>query len=153
MLLPKISIFIVTFKYQIVIIQLCNKSFCDIFFRRFSFIKFNPRFSHLYVRNSLPYKTRLIGNILYHAYILKLTLINTKPIFNTYIHIHLKYDLYLILGLFPQLPYIQLYLLTGDLPVLDLYLPFLHLLIFSLIIMLTPHQIILPQILIPLLPI
>ena len=31
-----------------------------------------------------PYKTRLLGKILYLAYILKLTPINTKPIFNTY---------------------------------------------------------------------
>ena len=84
MLLPKISISIVTFKNNNAIIQFSNKSFCDIFFRRFSSIEFNPRFSHLYVRNSLPYKTRLLGKILYHVYILKLTSINTKPIFNTY---------------------------------------------------------------------
>ena len=84
MLLPKISISIVKFKDNNAIIQLSNKSFCDIFFRIFSSIKFNPRFSHLYVRNSLPYKTRLLGKILYHAYIMKQTSINTKPIFNTY---------------------------------------------------------------------
>ena len=84
MLLPKISISIVTFKNNNAIIQFSNKSFCNIFFRRFRSIKCNPRFSHLYVRNSLPYKTRLLGKILYHAYILKLTPINTKPIFNTY---------------------------------------------------------------------
>ena len=84
MLLPKISISIVTFKNQNAIIQLSNKSFCDIFFRRFSSIKSNPRFSHLYVRNSLPYKTHLLAKILYHVYILKLTPINNKPIFNTY---------------------------------------------------------------------
>ena len=84
MLLLKISIFIVTFKINNAITQFSNKSFCDIFLGRFSSIKFNPRFSHLYVRNSLPYKTRLLGNILYHAYILKLTPINTKTIFNIY---------------------------------------------------------------------
>ena len=72
MLLTKISISIVTFKNKNAIIQFSNKSFCDIFLRRFSSIKCNPRFSHLYVRNSLPYKIRLLGKILYHEYILKL---------------------------------------------------------------------------------
>ena len=84
MLLPKISISIVKFKHNNSIIQFSKKSFCDIFFSRFRSTKFNPRFSDLYIRNSLPYKTRLLGNILYHAYILKLTRIHTKPIFNTY---------------------------------------------------------------------
>ena len=84
MLLPKISISIVTFKNNIAIIQFSNKTFRDIFFRRFSSFKSNPRFSHLYLRNSLPYKTRLLGKVLYHAYILKMTPINTKPIFNTH---------------------------------------------------------------------
>ena len=83
-LLPKISISIVTFKNHIAIIQLSNKTFRDIFFRRFSSFKSNPRFSHLYLRNSLPNKTRLLGKVLYHAYILKMTPINTKPIFNTH---------------------------------------------------------------------
>ena len=36
------------------------------------------------ITQHLPYKTRLLGKILYHAYILKLTPIHTKPIFNTY---------------------------------------------------------------------
>ena len=84
MLLPIISIYKVTFKNHNAIIQFSNKSLCDIFFRRFSSIKSNSRFSHLYVRDSLHNKTRVLGNILYHAYILKLTPINTKPIFNTY---------------------------------------------------------------------
>ena len=84
MLLPKISISIVTFKNHIAIIQFSNKTFRDKFFRRFSSFKSNPRFSHLYLRNSLPYKTRLLGKVLYHAYKLKMTPINTKPIFNTH---------------------------------------------------------------------
>ena len=84
MLLPKIFISIVTFKNHNVIIQFFNKSLCNIFFRRFNTVKFNPQFSYLYVLNSLLYKTRLLGQIRYHAYILKLTPINTKPIFNTY---------------------------------------------------------------------
>ena len=84
MLLPKISISIVKFKHNNAIIQFYSKSFCDMFFSIFRSTKFNPRFSHLYIRNSLPYKTRLLGKILYHAYILKLTPIHTKPIFNTY---------------------------------------------------------------------
>ena len=84
MLLPKISISIVKFKHNNAIIQFSSKSFCDMFFSRFRSTKFNPRFSHLYIRNSLPYKTHLLGKILYHAYILKLTPIHTKPIFNTY---------------------------------------------------------------------
>ena len=70
MLLPKISISIVKFKHNNAIIQFSNTSICNIFFSRFRSTKFNPRFSHLYIRNSLPYKTRLLGKILYHAYIL-----------------------------------------------------------------------------------
>ena len=56
MSMPKISISIVTFKNYNAIIQFSNKSFCDIFCRRFNSITFNPRFSHLYIyiRNSLP---------------------------------------------------------------------------------------------------
>ena len=115
-----------------------------LFFRRFRFIKLNPRFSHLYVRNSLPYKTRLLGKILYHAYILKLTPIHTKPIFNTYTNSFVLH-LYIILftGLFHQLPYLQLSLLTGNLPTLNLNLPFPHLVISPLILIQTPHLIIL----------
>ena len=127
MLPPKISIYLVTFKNNNAIIQFFNISFCDIFFRRFRSIKFNPRFSHLYVRNSLPYKTRVLGKILYHVYILKLTPINTKPIFNTYTN---SFELRLITNFIdwslPQLLYLQLSLLTGNLPTLNLNLPFPH---------------------------
>ena len=122
-----------------------------LFFRRFRSIKLNPRFSHLYVRNSLPYKTRLLGKILYHAYILKLTTIHTKPIFNTYTNSFVLH-LYIILltGLFHQLPYLQLSLLTGNLPTLNLNLPFPHLLISPLILLQTPLLIILMKIPTPL---
>ena len=50
MLLPKISISIVKFKNNNAIIQLSNKSFCDIFFSKFRSIKFKPRFSHIYTK-------------------------------------------------------------------------------------------------------
>ena len=58
---------------------------------------------------------------------------------------HLKYDLYLILltSLFPQLPYIQLYLLTGNIPTLNLNIMFPHLVISQLILI---HLIILLKI-------
>ena len=86
MLLPKISISIVTFKNHNAIIQLSNKSLCDIFFKRFSSIKFNPRFS-LYVRNSFLTKhVYWVTFFIMYIYILKLTPIHTKPIFNTYTH-------------------------------------------------------------------
>ena len=105
MLLHKICISTVKFKHNNAIIQFSSKSFCDMY-SRFRSTKVNPRFSHLYIRNSLPYKTRLLGNIFYHAYILKLTPIHTKPIFNIYIQSHLNYDLYIIIltDLFHQLP-------------------------------------------------
>ena len=61
MVLPKTFISIVKFKNHIAIIQFSNKTFRDIFFIRISSFKSNPRFSHLYLRNSLPYKTRLLS--------------------------------------------------------------------------------------------
>ena len=136
MLLPKISIYIVKFKHNNAIIQLSSKSFCDMFFSRFRSTKFNPRFSHLYIRNSLPYKT--------NPYILNLYLIHIQS--------HLNYDLYIIIltCLFYQLPYLQLSLFTGNLPSLNLNLPFPHLVISPLILIQTPHLIILLKIPTPL---
>ena len=56
----------------------------------------------------------------------------------------MKYDLYLIIliGLFHTLPYLQLSLLTGNLPTLNLNLPFPHLIISPLILIQTPNLII-----------
>ena len=80
-------------------------------------------------------KTHLLGKILYLAYILKLTPINTKPIFNTYTNLF-KYEL-------PYKVYLQLTLLTVYHPTLNLYLTFPNLVISLLILIQTPYQIIL----------
>ena len=151
MLLPKIFISIVKFKHNNAIIQFSSKSFCYMFFSRFRSTNVNPRFSHLYIRNSLPYKSRLLGKILYHAYILKLTPIHIN-LYLIHIQSHLNYDLYIIIltGLFHQLPYLQLCLFTGNLPTLNLNLPFPHLVISPLILIQTSHLIILLKIPTPL---
>ena len=149
--MPKISISIVKFKHNNAIIQFSNKSFCDIFFNRFRSTKCNPRFSHLYIRNSLPYKTRLLCKILYHAYVLKLTPINTKPIFNTYTN---SFELRLIYNyidwFLPPITIPPTLLIDWDSSYLNLNLPFPHLVISPLILSQTPHPIILLKIPTPL---
>ena len=84
MLLPKISISIVTFKNNNAIIQF-SKNHSRTYFSE-DLILLNVIHDSPIYMYEIPYliKTRVLGIIIYHAYILKLTPIHTKPIFNTY---------------------------------------------------------------------
>ena len=105
---------------------------------------------HIYVRNSLPYTTRLLGQILYHTYILKLTPINTKPIFNTYKN---SFEIRLISNSvdwsLPQITIPSTIFIDWE-STLNLNLPYPHQVIFPLILIQTSHLIILLKIPTPL---
>ena len=48
----------------------------------------NSKFAHLFIRNNIPFHTRIRGRIIYHAYINKLTPPNYKPYFNNLTKTH-----------------------------------------------------------------
>ena len=65
-----------------------NTSIVNIFFQRFLIAKKNTKFAHLFIRNNIPFHTRIRGRITYHAYINKLTPQNYKPYFNNLTKTH-----------------------------------------------------------------
>ena len=52
-------------------IYLINSSIVNIFFQRFLIAKKNIKFAHSFIRNNIPFHTRIRGRIVYHAYINK----------------------------------------------------------------------------------
>ena len=69
-------------------IYLINSSIVTIFFQTFLIARKNTKCAHLFIRNNIPFHTRIRGRIIYNAYINKLTLPNYKPYFNNLTKMH-----------------------------------------------------------------
>ena len=69
-------------------IYLINTSIVKIFFKRFWIARKNKKCAHLFIRNNIPFHTRIRGRIIYHAYINKLTPPKYKPYFNNQTKTH-----------------------------------------------------------------
>ena len=69
-------------------IYLINSSIVNIFFQRFFIVMKNPKCTHLFILNNLPFHTRIRGRIIYNGYINKLTPPNYKPYFTNMTKTH-----------------------------------------------------------------
>ena len=69
-------------------IYLINSSIVKIFFQRFLITRKNRKLAHLFIRNNIPFHTRIRGRIIYHAYINKLTPSNYKIYLNNLTKTH-----------------------------------------------------------------